>query len=202
MKYEFMKAKNSTPNSMFGPGKPWPTPRQYLLLVIHWIVGSATSGIAWFRSPANQQSSIDYVISETGRIVQMNDPKQSVAWHAGKSSWKDYPTYEANTNPEINPVNPETRRRRYADWNSLNPCSIGIELAGPPSRIGLLAWPELELRALVDLCKEIGVEYPGIKIIDHSRICSTKIDVIKGTGRPEDVFPWARIVSESGLEEA
>jgi N-acetylmuramoyl-L-alanine amidase len=177
----FMPAKNKTSDLLFGIGKKWQPERKFLLLVIHWIVGTAEAGIRWFQAPNNNQSSAHYIVSEMGEIIQMVEEKD-VAWHAGKSKWKDYPTYGL--------------------WNSLNPCSIGIELAGPPSRIGRNSWPECEIQKCVDLCKDIKIRHPEIKLIDHSRICSTKIDVIKGTGFPEDVFPWEKLVRESGIEEA
>jgi len=178
---EFLPARNKTSASLFGPGKRWETPRLFKLVVIHWTAGSFNSCLRWFQAPNNKRSSAHYVISELGKIVQMVD-EESVAWHAGISSWKDYPT--------------------YGNWNSLNPCSIGIELAGPPSCIGLKGWNEEQLDALVELCRDIRIRMPDIKLIDHSRICATKIDVLKGTGYEEDLFPWGRLLSESGMIEA
>lgn len=181
MTCEFIPAKNMTPGDQFGPGKKWHPERRFDLIVIHWVAGSFNSCIRWFQALGNNRSSAHYVISELGKIVQMVD-EGDVAWHAGRSKWKDLPT--------------------YGIWDSLNPCSIGIELAGPPSSIGLRGWNDEQIEALVVLCKDIHRRYPDIALIDHSRICSTKIDVIKGTGYKEDVFPWQRLLDESGVREA
>ncbi len=208
MTIEFLPARNKTSASLFGPGKRWETPRLFKLVVIHWTAGSFNSCLRWFQAPNNKRSSAHYVISELGKIVQMVD-EESVAWHAGISSWKDYPTYPASTNNIVNPwVVSETtdgekiKHRKYYDWNSLNPCSIGIELAGPPSCIGLKGWNDEQIEALVELCRDIRIRMPDIKLIDHSRICATKIDVIKGTGYEEDIFPWDRLVDDTKMIEA
>jgi N-acetyl-anhydromuramyl-L-alanine amidase AmpD len=109
--------------------------------------------------------------------------EEQIAWHAGYSSWKDYPT--------------------YGTWQSLNPCSIGIELEGPPSSIGTKGWPDTQIEKCAELCKDIRIRWPEIKLIDHWRISPTnKIDVIKGTGYAEDVFPWGKLLEWSGVEEA
>lgn len=202
MNIEYIPAKNKTLSYLFGPGRPWPMRRLHLLAVIHWLAGTFASGIRWAQAPSNNKSSWHYQISVDGRIVQLVDAKE-VAWHAGESHWKDYPTYPANYDVTANPIaNSETGDRTYKAWNSLNPCSIGIELEGPPSSIGTKSWPKIQIEKCAELLRMISDRYPGIKLIDHSRICSAKIDVIKGTGYPEDVFPWAELVELSGLEEA
>lgn len=165
-----------------------------LLLVIHWAACTGAQCIYWFRCPGNKGSSAHYVIDRNGKITQMVDEKY-IAWHAGFSSLKNYPTKIHNQ-----------------EWKSVNVCSIGIELAGPPSSINKIAekegwtmrwdgWPESEIQALIDLCKEIKTRWPKIKITDHSTISpGRKSDVKKGKGI--DIFPWKRLLSESGIEEA
>jgi N-acetyl-anhydromuramyl-L-alanine amidase AmpD len=180
MTIEFIPAKNKTSAINFGPNKKWGV-RQYLLLVVHWVAGSFNSCLRWFQAPNNNRSSAHYVISERGKVVQMVS-EEDVAWHAGISRWKNYPT--------------------YGEWNSLNPCSIGIELAGPPSMLGLNGWQDEQIAALVELCKILHTKYSEMKLIDHSRICSTKIDVIKGTGYVEDIFPWKELLDKCKMEEA
>jgi len=118
-----------------------------------------------------------------------------IAWHAGYSSLKNYPT-------SLNGKN----------WESLNVCSIGIELAGPPSAINRIAenrgwdmrwdgWPELEIQALIKLCKDIKKRWPDIKLTDHSTIApKRKGDVKKGEGI--DLFPWKRLLMQTGILEA
>lgn len=177
MLIDYIPAKNFTSGAyVHNP------PRLLKLIVIHWIVGTLDACVRWFQAPSNNKSSAHYVIGVNGEIVQMVE-EENIAWHAGVSSWKDYPT--------------------YGMWQSLNPCSIGIELAGPPSSIGMKGWPKSEIIACAELCKDIHIRWPEIKIIDHSRISpAVKIDVIKGTGHPEDVFPWTELLELSGVPEA
>jgi len=176
---DFIPAKNKTSGGFVRQ-----PPRKFLLIVIHWIAGSAAAGIRWFQNPNNTESSAHYVIDVDGKVTQMV-LEEEIAWHAGLSEYKDYPTYEK-------------------EWKakSLNPCSIGIELAGPPSRIGRDGWPKPLIESCYALCREIHIRYPDIKIIDHSSICKGKIDVKKGTGHPEDVFPWTELLEKSGVPEA
>ncbi len=161
------------------------------LLVIHWTAGPFESCISWFQNEKSRASA-HYVVAYNGEIVQMVE-EEDVAWHAGVSSWKNYPTIWQGV-----------------EWGALNPCSIGIEAEGPPTFIrskllglGLrVEWQDAQIRALAELCKDIRNRHPNIKIIDHSRICAAKIDVIEGTGKPEDAFPWAKLLELSGVPEA
>jgi N-acetylmuramoyl-L-alanine amidase len=56
-------------------------------VVLHHTAGSFKSAINWLK---NKESGVSahYVISRTGKIVQMVDEKDK-AWHAGKSEWKN-----------------------------------------------------------------------------------------------------------------
>jgi N-acetyl-anhydromuramyl-L-alanine amidase AmpD len=177
----FDQARNWTPGDHYTLK---PLVRQYLLIVIHWAACSFRQCVTWFRAPRNIVSSSHYVVSENAPdlIIQMVK-EEDIAWHAGVSKWKDYPT--------------------YGQWDSLNPCSIGIELGGPPSTLGQKEWPEHQIIRCASLCKDIARRHPEIKLVDHSRICpGKKIDVIAGTGYPEDVFPWKELLEMSGVEEA
>ena len=71
-----------------------------------------------------------------------------------------------------------------------------------PSCIQLYGWKDAQIKACAELCNDIFIRRPDIKIIDHSRICSTKIDVLRGTGKSEDVFPWQQLLDLSGVPEA
>jgi N-acetyl-anhydromuramyl-L-alanine amidase AmpD len=99
------------------------------------------------------------------------------------------------------------------DWKSVNVCSIGIELSGPPTSINKIikknnwnlqlwtGWPEKEIQALINLCINIEERWPGIRLTDHSTIApGRKSDVKKKGGI--DRFPWDRLLSETGIEEA
>ena len=161
------------------------TPVDKKLIVIHWVAGSAKGCINWMINPMSQVSA-HYVVDRFGAVTQLVE-EQDIAWHAGRSSLPGYPTDWNGT-----------------EWKSLNPCSIGIELEGPPSSVnGMESWHGEQISALVGLCKEIAARNPGIKLTDHSRISpGRKIDVIAGTGNEEDVFPWDEFVKMTGIQEA
>ena len=148
-----------------------------LLIIMHWTACTTQQAITWFKKKESRVSA-HYVIDHTGTVIQMVDEK-NIAWHAGVSGLKDYPTY---------------------GWGSLNPCSIGIELEGRPSDIGLTEWDDRQLTSAIELCHQIHFRYPWIKITDHSSVCVDKIDVKKGTGI--DVFPWNNFIYLTGVEEA
>jgi N-acetyl-anhydromuramyl-L-alanine amidase AmpD len=188
MTIKFIPAKNKTVESFLSPER-----RKYELIVIHWTACTFQETIRWFQSPNNNVSSAHYVISNLSPnvIIQMVS-EIDIAWHAGYSAYKNYDTYDT--------------------WRSLNPCSIGIELVGPPSIVGDDGWRETQIAMCAQLCREIAERHPGIKLIDHWSICArarelgwtkdVKIDVIKGTGKPQDIFPWETLLKLSGLDEA
>jgi N-acetylmuramoyl-L-alanine amidase len=183
MKIQYKEARNKT---------KWK--KDNLLLVIHWAACTGPQCIYWFQCPGNKGSSAHYVIDRNGLITNMV-PEKYIAWHAGFSSLKDYPT-----------------KIRGQEWKSVNVCSIGIELAGPPTSINKIAekrgwamhwdgWPGPEINALIELCIDIKNRWPEIKLTDHSTISpGRKSDVKKGRGI--DIFPWNRLLKETGIEEA
>ena len=164
------------------------------LIVIHWAACTGAQCVNWFLSPGCRTSA-HYVIDRFGNIIQLVNEK-FIAWHAGYSSLGDYPT-----------------KLRGVDWQSVIVCSIGIELAGPPTTINKIikkrnwnlklwtGWPEEMIRSLVELCMDIEVRWPEIRLTDHSTIApGRKSDVKKGRGI--DLFHWERLLNETGIEEA
>ena len=157
------------------------------LLVIHWTGGTFRSAVNWFKIKEwkdktgeikRNYASSHYVIDVDGDIVQMVKENQT-AYHAGKSKLNGH----------------------KLSGNSLNDCSLGIELAGPPSSVNETKWKASQISACVKLCKDISKRFPGIKITDHSTISpKRKVDVKMGTGVNE--FPWDSFVKKTGLEEA
>jgi len=81
------------------------------LLVLHWAGTTGQGCVNTFLS-IHAKGSANYVVFETGRIVQMVK-EEFIAWHAGKSRLEGYPTKD------------------FQGWSGFSqPCSIGIELAG------------------------------------------------------------------------
>jgi N-acetyl-anhydromuramyl-L-alanine amidase AmpD len=146
------------------------------LIVIHWVAGSFSSCVKVF-SEGIVRASAHFVVNIDGEIIQMVELNNR-AWHAGKSFTQLF-------------------------GHSANEYSIGIELAGPPSLIGLKGWDKRQIESTQKLILEIVKKCPTIEYItDHSTISpGRKIDVKKGTGKPEDIFPWSELVNGLNLKE-
>ena len=103
--------------------------------------------------------SCHYYISTSGKIIQMV-PELYIAWHAGKSNWKNY--------------------------NSLNYNSIGIEISNPGHVHGYRKFNEKQIKSLIKISKFVIKKYKICKknILGHSDIAPLrKID-------PGEKFPW------------
>ena len=151
------------------------------LVVAHWTAGSFASAIDHFQSPASRVSS-HYLISVTGTIVQMVDEKY-IAWHCNPSNTRNLKTFL----PII--------------YEGLNYCSIGVELEGPPSFLGLTEWQDVQLQSFAELCRDIATRY-RVLLTDHSTIDNGlgKIDVKLGKGI--DIFPWSKLLDLSAIPDA
>ncbi len=83
------------------------------LIVMHSTVGSFDSSLGWLRNPASGASA-HYLIDRDGAVVQLVADREA-AWHAGVSQWRGQEVWARNKQGILVP--------------SLNPISIGIELA-------------------------------------------------------------------------
>ena len=113
----------------------------------------------------NSKVSCHYYIDQKGQIIQMV-PDLYVAWHAGKSFWKN-------------------------DKN-LNKNSIGIELVNRGHQYGYQNYTKKQINKLVLLCKHLIKKYKIKKrlILGHSDIAPLrKID-------PGEKFPWRYLSSQ------
>jgi len=154
------------------------------LIVVHWMAGPFVAARNFFANK-NNYASAHYGISRYGYIIQWV-LERDCAWHAGKSAYKNY-----------------KHKIFGVELSTLGLVSIGIELEGPPSCIGENSWANNQIDALIKLCVDIKTRWPNVKLVDHSRIApKRKIDVIAGTGKPEDVFPWEKLIMKTGIPEA
>lgn len=152
------------------------------LIVIHWTAGTFASAIDHFKNPASKVSA-HYLISVTGTIIQMVEDKY-IAWHCNPSNTRNLKQYM----PVV--------------YMGLNYCSIGIELEGRPSDLGLTGWQDIQIQTCAELLRDIETRNPGILLTDHSTIDNGlgKIDVKLGVGI--DVFPWEKLLTLSGIPDA
>tara|TARA_B100001123_G_C15200273_1_gene983077 strand:+ start:596 stop:1306 length:711 start_codon:yes stop_codon:yes gene_type:complete len=135
------------------------------LIIIHYTgMQSERESIKRLTS-LQSKVSCHYLINRRGKILRLVKD-QNIAWHAGKSMWGKY--------------------------KNLNKNSIGIELVNKGHRYGYQAFPKIQIKKLIDLCRNLKRKYK-IKnkfILGHSDIAPLrKID-------PGEKFPWGYLSSK------
>ena len=103
--------------------------------------------------------SCHYFIKNNGEIINMV-PDLYIAWHAGKSSWKNY--------------------------KSLNQNSIGIEITNPGHEHGYKKFKQKQISSLLKLTKSLIKKYNILpeNILGHSDIAPQR------KKDPGEKFPW------------
>ncbi|ACM27060.1 N-acetylmuramoyl-L-alanine amidase [Agrobacterium sp. SHOUNA12C] len=134
------------------------------MILLHYTgMGTAEGALDWLCRAESQVSS-HYFVFEDGRVVQLV-PEERRAWHAGKSLWRD-----------------------EADINSL---SIGIEIANAGHPGGLPDFPDAQVEAVIELCRDCGQRWAIApeRVLGHSDVAPVrKVD-------PGEKFPWARLAA-------
>ena len=109
----------------------------------------------------NIQSEVSshYLVKKNGDIVKLV-PDLYIAWHAGKSSWKNY--------------------------KSLNQKSIGIEITNPGHQFGYKNFTQKQISSLLKLSKFLIKKYKidNKNILGHSDIAPQR------KKDPGEKFPW------------
>lgn len=106
--------------------------------------------------------SCHYFINRKGLIIQMVKDNK-VAWHAGKSKWKNF--------------------------KNLNKNSIGIELVNKGHEFGYQNFSNTQIISLINLCKNLKKKYmiKSENFLGHSDIAPLrKLD-------PGEKFPWKKL---------
>ena len=151
MKVKLLKSPNYSPKKR--------SKKQIKFLIIHY-TGMQSEGESIERlTDKKSKVSAHYLISRKGSLIKMVD-ENKVAWHAGKSKWKNF----------IN----------------LNSNSIGIELVNKGHRFKYENFPKKQIGKLILLCKVLIKKYKikQTNILGHSDISPMrKID-------PGEKFPW------------
>ena len=137
------------------------------ILLLHYTgMESGDAALDWL---CREESGVSchYFVYEDGRIVQLL-PELRRAWHAGKSIWQG----ETDTNSR----------------------SIGIEIVNPGHMIGYVDFPERQITAVIELCRDILSRnpIPARNVLAHSDVApGRKLD-------PGEKFPWMRL-HEQGI---
>ncbi|HEX8046188.1 N-acetylmuramoyl-L-alanine amidase [Rhizobium sp.] len=134
------------------------------MILLHYTgMGTAEGALDWLCRAESQVSS-HYFVFEDGRVMQLV-PEERRAWHAGKSLW-----------------------RGEADINS---ASIGIEIANAGHPGGLPNFPDAQVEAVIELCRDCGQRWAVApeRVLGHSDVAPVrKVD-------PGEKFPWARLAA-------
>ena len=122
------------------------------------------SEIASIKRLLNVKSKVSchYLINRKGKVSQMVYDN-NIAWHAGKSRWKNY--------------------------KNLNKNSIGIELVNKGHRFGYENFTNLQINSLINLCKCLKKKYKIKKenFLGHSDIAPLR------KNDPGEKFPWKKM---------
>ena len=146
---------NYSPN--FNPKK---RPSKQIKFIIFHYTGMKNESDALKRlTDIQSEVSCHYLIKNNGEIVKIV-PDLYIAWHAGKSSWKNY--------------------------KSLNQNSIGIEITNPGHEYGYKNFTQKQITTLVKLSKFLIKKY---KINPKNILGHSDIAVLRKKD-PGEKFPW------------
>jgi N-acetylmuramoyl-L-alanine amidase len=148
-------ALNYSPN--FNPNKR--IPKQIKFIIFHY-TGMKNESVAINKlTDIQSEVSSHYLIKINGEIIKMV-PDLYIAWHAGKSSWKNY--------------------------KSLNQNSIGIEIINPGHKFGYKRFSKKQISTLLKLSNFLIKRYKisSKNILGHSDITPER------KKDPGEKFPW------------
>jgi len=146
---------NYSPN--FNPKKR--TTKQIKFIIFHYTGMKSESDALKRLTEIQSEVSCHYLIKNNGEIVKIV-PDLYIAWHAGKSSWKNY--------------------------KSLNQNSIGIEITNPGHEYGYKNFTQKQITTLVKLSKFLIKKY---KINPKNILGHSDIAVLRKKD-PGEKFPW------------
>jgi N-acetylmuramoyl-L-alanine amidase len=134
------------------------------ILLLHYTgMKSGEAACARLCDPVVKVSS-HYLVHEDGRLDQLV-PEARRAWHAGVGSWHG--------------------------MTDINSRAIGIEIVNPGHDFGYRDFPDLQIEAVIALCRDILKRHPipATRVLAHS-------DIAPGRKQdPGEKFPWARLAA-------
>ena len=133
--------------------------KQIKFIIFHYTGMKRESDALSRLTEIQSEVSCHYLIKNNGEIVKVV-PDLYVAWHAGKSSWKNY--------------------------KSLNQNSIGIEITNPGHQHGYKKFTQKQITSLLKLSKFLIKKY---KISSKNILGHSDIAVLRKKD-PGEKFPW------------
>lgn len=172
--------------------------------VIHYDVGTSIDSTMQYllesvdKNP-NKSASYHYLISRSGRIVELNDPKYTRAWHAGRSSL-DLPSGEHLTSLNKSSIGICCCNHGYSEAPD-DPNKRGSRrvLAPAPISKRYLFWepyPLGQIAKLAELIKHVESElnFSAEFIVGHEDVSpGRKVD-------PGPLFPWSFLWENLNLD--
>jgi N-acetylmuramoyl-L-alanine amidase len=133
--------------------------KQIKFLIFHYTGMKKESNVVNRFTDIQSEVSSHYLIKNNGNIIILV-PDLYIAWHAGKSSWKNY--------------------------KSLNQNSIGIEITNPGHEHGYKKFKQKQISSLLKLTKSLIKRYNILpkNILGHSDIAPQR------KKDPGEKFPW------------
>ncbi|WP_062113515.1 N-acetylmuramoyl-L-alanine amidase [Aureimonas sp. AU40] len=132
------------------------------ILLLHYTgMRSGEAALARLTDPASEVSS-HYVVEEDGEILQLV-PEAQRAWHAGRGSWQGH--------------------------TDINSRSIGIEIVNPGHEHGYRPFPQRQIEAVIELCRDCGERW---KIAPHLVLAHSDIAPDRKED-PGELFPWDQL---------
>ena len=133
--------------------------KQIKFIIFHYTGMKSESDALNRLTDIQSEVSCHYLIKNNGEIVKMV-PDLYIAWHAGKSTWKNY--------------------------KSLNQNSIGIEITNPGHEHGYKKFTLKQITSLLKLSKFLIKKY---KINSKNILGHSDIAVLRKKD-PGEKFPW------------
>jgi len=132
------------------------------LIVIHYTGMQSKIESIKRLSSIRHKVSCHYLIDRKGKVIKMVEEKR-VAWHAGKSKWKNF--------------------------SNLNENSIGIELINKGHEFGYENFTNTQISSLIKLCILLKKKYKisNANIVGHSDIAPFR------KKDPGEKFPWKKL---------
>ena len=134
-------------------------PKKIKFIVFHYTGMKSESDALNRLIEIQSEVSCHYLIKNNGEIIKIV-PDLYIAWHAGKSSWKNY--------------------------KSLNQNSIGIEITNPGHEHGYKKFTQKQITSLLKLSKFLIKKY---KISPKNILGHSDIAVLRKKD-PGEKFPW------------